>query len=319
MVEVLVPKKNVVVDATVFNTFISCEQKCNLQFNHDFTPTGGKSHGLECGSVVHKILEVYYQHLLKKFPRDVAIKHGMIAGELYYTGCADCKDFVPEPDVMNPKCGHEPNEYPGCQNIPLESTSKPWKRTGYKWIVETMEQYFEHYINDPWIPLECEQVKRKVLYEDDDIRILWKAKIDVMVDTNQGIFPVDHKTMSQDRMTLDLNNQFMGQCLVAGTRMMIVNKIGFQTSKKPKDKFKRPPMQYSPARLIEWQSETLPRHIYNYLHCAETGYWPMRHTHCEDKYGKCQFHEVCGAEPILREDELRMNFVVGEKWDPANV
>ncbi len=312
---IIPPKKSIVLDATVFNTFLSCEQKVDLAFNRSLMSIHGKSHGLECGSIVHKILEVYNDHIIKNFPRATAIGNAMIAGQLYYTGCPTCTNS----DEEAPSCGHKPNEYPGVQNVPLESMSKPFRRTGYNWIVETMDQYFEHYKNEHWIPLECEQVKGKVLYEDDEIRILWKAKLDIIVDTNQGIVPVDHKTMSQDRMSSDLNNQFMGQCLVSDTRMMIVNKIGFQTSKKPEEKFKRIVMSYSPARLIEWQSETLPRHVYNYLNCHETNYWPMRHTHCEDKYGKCQFHDVCSVDPILREDELRLNFMVGDKWDPANI
>jgi len=311
MTEILIPKKNVILDATMFNTFISCEQKLDLAFNHSFVPIAGKSHGLECGSIVHKILEVYYDHLIKGFKRDIAIANGMIAGEMYYHGCSNCI-------AIDGACEeHEDEAFLGCKNVPLENMSKPFRRTGFTWIVETMEAYFEHYRNEHWIPLECEKVRGKILYEDDEIRILWKAKIDVSVDTNQGIVPVDHKTMSQDRLSSPLNNQFMGQCLVSETKMMIVNKIGFQVSKKPEERLRRLVMSYSPAKLIEWQSQTLPRHVYNYLNCIETGYWPMRHTHCEDKYGKCQFHDVCGMDPILREDELRTNFMVGEKWDPS--
>jgi len=311
MTELLIPKKNIVIDATMFNTFLQCEQKLDLGFNRSFHSIRGKSNPLECGSIVHKILEVYYQSLIDGFGRDIAIANGMIAGQLYYTGCPDC--------ISNTCKVHTGEKYSGTVNVPLESEKKPYKKTGYNWIVETMGQYFDFYKNDHWIPLESERVRGKILYEDDEIRIYWKAKIDTLVDTNQSICPLDHKTMSQDRSTTPMNNQFMGQCLVTDTRMMIVNKIGFQTSLKPPEKFKRAVMTYSADKLMEWQSETLPRHMYNLLNCHETEYWPMRHTSCEDKYGKCQFHDVCNADKSLREDELKGNFVIGEKWDPGNV
>jgi hypothetical protein len=55
------------------------------------------------------------------------------------------------------------------------------------------------YRNDYWVPLEVEVVKARILYEDEEIRILWKAKLDVIFDTNQGIYPCDHKTSKQRR------------------------------------------------------------------------------------------------------------------------
>ena len=95
-----------------------------------------------------------------------------------------------------------------------------------------MEEYFDYYKSDFWVPLEIEVVKRDVVFEDDNIRVMWKAKLDEIVDTSQAILPMDHKTMKQNRETIDLNNQFIGQCFVMKTRSMIKNKIGFQKSFK---------------------------------------------------------------------------------------
>jgi len=315
---ILPPKKSIIVDATIFNTFLSCERLVDLRFNHNFMSMHGKSNSLEIGSTAHKILEVYYINMIGGQGRNNSIANALVAGQMYIRGCEYCKDFQPTESLKKPPCGHIPNEYPGLMNTPAESETKPKKRVGYNWVLKTMEQYFDYYKNESWTPLHAEKVVGKVLYEDDEIRILWKAKIDVSMDTGQGIFPVDHKTAAQDRETLNLNNQFIGQCLVSETRSVIVNKIGWQKSKEPAEKFKRVVMNYSADRLLEWQEHTLPHHVYNLLSCAETGYYPPRFTHCENKYGHCQFKLVCNSDRNMREQELRQNFLIGEKWDPTN-
>ncbi len=348
-VEIIIPpkKKHVILDATILTTLMACPCLVDLRFNHKFQSINGKSNSLECGSLAHKILEVFYKEKIKGFDRKTAIASGLTAGLMYIQGCRFCADFesyyccpncnksTKEPmggeyencqtcgeyreskQITKPTCGHSINEYTGLVNTPVDNETKP-KRIGYKWVLETMEQYFDRWKNEAWVPLEVEHVRKKLLYEDDNIRILWKAKLDLLTDTLKGIFPCDHKTMSQKRSTISMNNQFMGQCLVTDSRSVIIDKIGFQTSLKPEEKFIRPMVSYSAERLIEWQSQTLPHYAYELLEYNETGYWPQRLTHCENKYGTCQFLKVCESNPDMREEELRKNFIIGEVWDPIN-
>lgn len=332
-------KKNIILDATVLTSLMACPCMVDLRFNRHFQSLQGKSNSLECGSIVHKVQEVFYQELIKGFPRKTAIASAMTAGVMYIQGCRHCRDFVPASPcpacensledkicpvcnnrmpIVVPSCGHYPNEYPGVVNTPAENQTKP-KRIGYKWVMETMDQYFDRWKNEAWVPLESERVRSKILYEDDNIRILWKAKLDTIVDTLNGIYPCDHKTMQQNRSIVSINNQFKGQCLVADTRAVIINKIGFQKSLKPEEKFIRTMVSYSAEILLEWQSITLPHYAYEFLMYHETGYWPPRSTHCENKFGRCQFISVCEANPDMRGEELRKGFMVGEPWDPINI
>jgi hypothetical protein len=320
-------KKNIIFDATVLTSLMACGRLTDFRFNLNLQSINGKSNSLECGSMVHVFMEYFYRALINGVRREQAVGFGMAAAELYIRGCPSCSGFKPSCNHNHahsaecggkPMCGHKVDEFPGVHNTPKDSTDKP-RRIGWQHVLDTCDQYQKFYINDSWVPLEVEVVKGEVLYEDDEIRILWKAKLDLVVDTNQGVFPEDHKTMSQNRDTNSMNNQFMGQCILMKTRQVLINKVGFQTSLKPEEKFKRTPIPYTPARLMEWQSETLPYYAKLLLMYAETGHWPPNFTHCESKYGNCAFYEnVCSGDPGMREENLKLNFMVGPEWNPTN-
>lgn len=324
-------KKNIILDATTLTSIMNCARFTDLRFNHQLVQIGGKSNSLECGSIVHKVLEVAYRNMIHGIKRSDAIQNGLAAGEMYIKGCPFCTDFTPHSIdkgiengeqiielIEKPSCNHPINEYPGVKNTPAESTSKP-DRIGWKYALQTCEEYFDYYKSDFWTPLEVETVKRKLIYEDEEIRILWKAKLDWIIDNNQGQYPVDHKTMKQRRDSLSLNNQFMGQCIVIDTRNMFINKIGFQTSLKAEEKFTRVVMSYSSDRLIEFQSEIVPYWAYQLVQYNESGYWPPNYSNCEGKFGNCVFSDVCRADRGMRNEELKNNFIVGQKWDIDNV
>jgi hypothetical protein len=314
--QILGGKKNVILDATILSTLMACPRLADFRFNHNLISIGGKSNSLECGSIVHIFTEYYYKNIIGGMKRDQAFGFGISAAELYIRGCKGCTDFIPTEAMSKPPCGHRANEFPGVSNTPKDSEGY---KIGWQWVLDTCDQYHHHYRSDHWVPLEIEVVKGKVLYEDDEIRILWKAKLDMVSDTNQGIFPVDHKTMKQRRDTNSMNNQFMGQCRIMDTNQVIINKIGFQTTLKPVEKFERKPIPYSDERLLEWQGETLPYYAKLLIMYAETGHFPPNFTHCEGKYGNCAFYkDVCSQNPSMREENIKQHFIVGPVWNPTN-
>jgi len=309
-------QKSVILDATTLSSLMSCARLTDLRYNRSLAPIGGKSNSLEVGSLVHKVLEGFYLSLASGKERAVAIAKGMELGQLYIKSCPFCTGFN-EPG--KPPCGHKVNEYPGMQNTPADSGKVDGReQIGYNYALDTCQQYFDHYKNDSWIPILVENTQSALLYEDEEIRILWKAKLDLTVDTNNGIYPVDHKTMKQRRDTMSLNNQFIGQCIVTKTRGVIINKIGFQSSLKPSEKFTRPLISYSLDRLTEWSQIIVPYYAKLMAVYDETGYWPPNFTHCENKYGFCSFKSVCEADMSMREEELRINFEIVPKWDISN-
>lgn len=319
--QVMGGKKNVILDSQILTALMACPCLADFRFNYNFISLAGKSNSLEVGSIVHIFLEYYYKAIINGIKRDNALGYGMAAAELYIKGCRGCAEFVPSEAFPKPPCGHKPFEFPGVKNTPREpDTTNPREKykTGWQWALDTCDQYHSHYRGDHWVPLEIEVVKQELLYEDDEVRVLWKAKLDAKFDTNQGIYPTDHKTMKQRRNTISMNNQFIGQCLISNTRQVIINKIGFQKTLKPEEKFERKPLGYSEQRLVEWQTELLPYYAKLLLMYAETGYWPRNYNHCEGKYGNCAFLPVCEANPDMRETEIKRLFVIGPEWNPTN-
>ncbi len=316
----------------MYDSRISAIQKCGRYYEFQYgnsyhlEPLKGKNNSPEIGSVIHKFLEVYYGNQMKGIGRSQALGFGIAAAELYIQGCPHCTEFEPvhhqndnsethvcnETCIIKPMCGHKPNEYPGLQNTPAESEGN---YIGWKFALDTCDQYAKFWQSDFWVTLDVEIERGKLLYEDDEIRILFKSKIDWVVDTNNGIYPCDHKTMKQNRDNSSMNNQFMSQCLIMDTRNVFINKIGLQKTLKPEDKFKRVAIPYTAARLMEWQSVILPYWCKTLLGYAQQEYFPPNFQSCENKYGKCTFYDICESDPDMRPEVLRANFKIGREWE----
>lgn len=295
MTELLIPKKNVIFDATVLTALMNCETYLNYRHNMNLIPITGKGNPLDAGSLVHLILQEYNRALIAGSKRQDAIVIGMDAGNKFYTT--------------------------ESTNIPLENVKSErgyLKEVGYNYIVSTMEQYFERWKNSHWTPIEAERVVGHVIYEDDEIRILYKAKIDLMIDTYQdGICPVDYKTMKQKRDAISLNNQFRGQAILTKARTVYIEKIGWQSSLKPEEKFTRQPMSFSAAILAE-QIQTIVYYAKTLIALQESQYYPQRFTFC-DKFGGCIFRNICQTDPNMRQNAINQHFITGPDWDPSNL
>jgi hypothetical protein len=192
--------------------------------------------------------------------------------------------------------------------------------TGWRFALETCEKYFEHYKNDSFIPLNSEYVKGEIIWEDDEIRVVWKAKFDLIIDTAQsiGIVSMDHKTFKQRRDKSSMSNQFFGHCVLLNSRQVMVNKIGLQTTLKTEERLTREIISFSADRINEWQSEIVPYYAYQYISFLESNSWPPNWSSCDTMYGPCPYKSVCEGDRGMREEILRNEYTIAPVWDPTN-
>lgn len=299
---------NISLDATILSTLESCPTLANYKFNQHLVTKEGKSNAIECGLIAHIIKEYSNKALIDGISRANSILAGFTAGEIFINSCPDCKN----PDF---DCKVHKNEWTGLENTPEISDKK---FIGWQYVLDTMNQYFDFYKNDSFTVLGAEEVRGKVIYESSDLRVLWKAKFDEIIDTPSGIMSRDTKTMSQRRPSNSMSNQFIGQCVILGSRQVMVDKIGWQTSLKPEEKFIRTIIPYSVNRMLEWSTIKVPYYARMLAAYSEAGTWPMNWTHCENKFGACDFRKVCECDSNTREEMLNVYFKVGRKWDIAN-
>jgi len=161
----------------------------------------------------------------------------------------------------------------------------------------------------------------RILYETPDtvdsttkqeihgIRILFEGRVDLIAKLPNSPFAVwDHKSESRKSDPSKMSNQFEGSAWAFGVKDVIINKVGFQVTKEPKEKFRRIFLNYSDKELIEeWRRDTIEKTLEAIeRHRRESRgnpRWPRNRTSC-DKYSGCVYRQVCETKPTTRNVKL---------------
>jgi hypothetical protein len=180
--------------------------------------------------------------------------------------------------------------------------------------IDAFLQYTDYWENDNWYNiLAVENVGSKILYDSPEVLILYEYKVDLIVEINGNITPIDHKSAKSHRDPNFLSNQFRGYCWALNTNNIIVNEIGFQKTKPPKEKFKRQLLCYSPNLIEEWRQDAIYWILYT-LDLIDKNVFPRNVTSC-DKFPPCPFKEtVCSQDPEVRDFKIMQNFKP-KVWD----
>lgn len=178
--------------------------------------------------------------------------------------------------------------------------------------IANYNDYHVFYSEDRWIPKAVETPFSFELYSDENIKIILEGIIDLIVETADGmIFPVDHKTVSQnDRNPTILSNQFMAYCTATDSRNFVKNDIGFQKTYGPKDRFHRHVMSYDESLLNEWR-ENIILDIMKIKKYQESDYWPRNYSNC--KY--CRFKRICETTVESRQYKIDTMYIKGQAYD----
>lgn len=282
------------VDSSILNTIQNCAKKTQYSFLYNLQPHE-KEEALEKGDLMHKMLEAYYSMKLDDGPNlDSPLWMDLIDGGIQPRG--DSITVGVESGLY----------YASGLGIPNEVSEE---------VIDQFKAYCEYYAHDDWHPIAVEEVGNKILYETEDLKIVYNFKIDLVAEKGHVIAPFDHKTGSRRHEPSSLSNQFIGYCYALGTDSLIVNKIGFQKSLKPAERFQRYILTIDKSRAREWVENSIYWAL-QYEKFVQDKYFPMNLTSC-DKYSGCIFRKVCESDPDNRSWKLERDFVTVEKWDVA--
>lgn len=291
MTDVFVPElkplnitRTIVMDSQLLNSIQLCGYRTDLYFNKNLRPNY-KAEALENGDLLHLVFKIFYTLRLSR-------------PDLPYGRCVD----------LAVRLGREHAVLKLAQDV--ENSEET--------IFHCVE-YFKHYEGEFWRPLYVEKPFAKIIYEseEDNLRVIYEGIIDLGVDTMAGEAIVDHKSSrrNSDSTYLGLSNQFKGYSYTLECPNIIINKVGFQKTVKPADRFIRIPISYDDSTLQEWANQTIwwAQQLAFYI---ETNTWPMNFTSC-DKYSGCIFNKLCINEPgASREWLMNTEYIIGQKWNP---
>lgn len=279
-------KVNIVFDMSKYDLFQLCEARFNYRHNLNIG-LPGKPEQMERGSLIHVGMEVYYQALQNKTPYDEAVNKAL--SKMRESG-------VVATDLDNEVINR---------------------------AIDVAEEYFDYWrIADQGF--EINHVEQPFMYElfaNDEVRIFLTGKIDLIVSDNKYTNePYDHKSYDRTYQVGRLNNQFRNYCVVTGSNYITVNKIGFQKTLKPHEKFVRTKLTYDPLMLDEWKKNVTMVLMHKYLACVAENHWPMNETSCEKYNRRCEFYEICDSSGVAAKNyKINSNYIKLEPWDVTKV
>ena len=274
-----------IIDSQELSTVQDCPWKYFLKFNKQFRKSGITPEPLERGSLGHIILETYYNCLKVNTPFETALEQAVNVGREAYI----------EMDLDVDIC---------------------------EWTIKSFYQYAHRWRYDGIKVIEVEQASMFPLYEDDELKVFYSTKIDLLAEFPlTGIGPVDHKFRGQKAEYHKLDNQFIGYAVATNSDVVYINEIGLQESPKytPEIKFRRIPLSYDSgikerwikntiwwAKQIDWftQNETFPQ-------CHNTA-GRQGITKC----AMCEYNIICSSstQQEMNRKIIDMYHLV-DKWD----
>ena len=286
------------IDATILNTFQNCARKMKYNFIDNLRPPE-KEEALERGDLVHKMMEVYYSLQLKNFDFNTEVWREIISSGIK---APSVRAFEQNRDFAI-ATGHY---FATKMSLPTEEVDE---------AIFHFREYCNYYQHDSWSPLAVEEVGSKILFENEEFKFIYNFKVDMVAEMGRIIAPFDHKTAKRRSEPSSLSNQFIGYCYGLRMNNIVINKIGFQKTLTPQQRFNRFILTIDDARINEWVSNTI-HWCARLLEAQENDSWDMNLTSC-DKYAGCIYSSLCETDPDSRLYKIERDFKVEEPWDVA--
>lgn len=323
--------KIIEIDSQILNSIQNCAQKHDYQFLDNLSPEA-KAAPLEKGSLLHSVLELYDGLMGNCFNLESETWRAL--DDVNFGKFSEpIEKFVQSPEENKPTkrdiidfCLKAGQFFASKMEIDTETADN---------VLYQFGQYAEFYLHDPWMTLAVEEVGSKVLFENSELKIIYSGKIDRLVQQGNIIAPMDHKSSERRGDVSSMSNQFIGYCFLLSTNHIIIDKIGFQKTLKPAERFQRFILNIDDGRISEWRDNsinTILNHlsltIENDLEALEYyGMLRMRKiqkrammnlTSC-DKYSGCIYRNICESNPEGRDWIKERDYVIREKWDVGSI
>jgi len=275
--------RNIVFDSQILSSLQKCPYYLNLAFMRRLG-VEHKAQALESGDLLHTMMKVFYTLKIQRpdLPYEQYIEHSK-------------------------QIGRE-------KAITLAQELETSEEVSYHF-----EEYCKFREGEFWIPKAVEKSFTILLHEseEDNLRIYYEGIIDLVVDSEAGEAVVDHKSSRRNmpNPNIELSNQFMGYCYSLGINTAVINKVGFQKTLKPAERFTRVPLSYSNAQLAAWRDNTIwwAKQLAWFV---DNNTFPQNFTGC-DKYSGCIFGEACKTDPgAAREFVLENHYKELPAWNP---
>lgn len=215
--------------------------------------------------------------------------------------------------------------------------------------VDMLLQYHKKYTVEPFTIHHMHEFDKKPCVEIpfavpigriEDVPIIWTGRIDAVIRWDKLLWILDHKTTSIFGGTyfeqFRNSGQFIGYCWAYEQVMhervhgVLINALAIRKitpSGKPVE-FARERIDYTRDQINEWQQNTM-RIINTFLgyavaglgldnDLANTDEFPMHSPWCHNKYGKCQYFEVCTLPINQRDVYLNSREFAPVTWNPLD-
>ncbi|MEX0598095.1 MAG: PD-(D/E)XK nuclease family protein [Candidatus Paceibacterota bacterium] len=276
-------KPILVFDSSEMDNFQMCKRRWHLIHHLNLQPITSV-YALDRGSLLHLILAHYYKLKLKGIDEQTCIEESIEEGRKSSLAI----------EGLNPQ---------DCAEV-------------YFQFREYCRYYSE--VGDNIYPMEggIERPFIKQIYEDDNLIIALQGIIDYLGKYvgSDNLLVMDHKGISQRQEYSILRNQFKNYAIAAGVDTVVVNKIGFQKTLTPAERFSRQIITYSQDQLDEQKEIIIADGKMMLLH-MKNEFFPPNFTACDYMSG-CGFkNEFCSARPDARPYKVGTHFLIGKKWD----
>lgn len=276
----------------------SCFRKFEFSHIKGFT-THQRAVPLDKGSMLHDMLAVYrilmkasWSKELTEGELETLKKYGITPGVYPWKGMVEAAIFVGR-------------QYMAESDLETEEGED---------VIKNVTEYCEFYQNDGWQPIEVEGRFSRILYEDPKLIIVLEGYIDLITDSRAGRTVVDSKSSSRRQEPSFLSNQFIGYAWAVDVASVTVDKVGFQKTLKPKERFNRYILSYPKELKEEWH-EWAVYWAKMLIFAIKNGVYPPNFTSC-DKYSGCIYEPICRTTPGAREWKAATLFRVDSerKW-----